>query len=47
MLNVSFPSPPVPHKSIVLKSDKSIGRHNSSKASLKPISSSIVILLIK
>ena len=43
MLNVSFPSPPVPTISMALNSDKSTFIANSFKASLKPESSSTVI----
>ena len=46
ILNVSFPSPPVPHRSIVLKSLKSIPTQSSSNASLKPSISSIDGFLI-
>ena len=39
ILKVFLPSPPVPHTSMVSYPERSTGRHNLSKASLKPASS--------
>ena len=47
MLNVFFPSPPVPTISIGLYSLKSTGTRISSKASRNPVNSSTEILRIR
>ena len=47
ILKVSLPSPPVPHKSIVLNSLKSTEMHNSSSASRNLQASRLIFLIIK